>query len=197
MKKKKAGSLGVFTDLFFYISLMAHLFHATLIYPVAALTGVFFQEVLCTTPPPPHFRVLPCVENMMKFSSATNMGVWVSQVTWTQCQCLSIVSEVQRRKGDSEQVENRFLGSSVTAPGLLSLFSNQWNKGHGFTKFGKGRSPGGIGVKLGDKNRISPVPKWQVKIKYDLVEKQQEGQPNGRVVQSGANHSSVFAPLVS
>lgn len=49
-------------------------------------------------------------------------------------------------------------------------------------------------MKLGDKNEISPVPEWQeslVKIKYDAVEKQQEGQPNGRAVQAGANPSPV------
>lgn len=82
---------------------MPHSFHAALIYPVPALPGVGKkgEEVqVClalkapcagalrgsSSLPSPILRVLPSVENITSlFSSATKVGIWVSERALTQC----------------------------------------------------------------------------------------------------------------
>lgn len=68
----------------------------------------------------------------------------------------------------------------------FELFYHQLDKRDGFIKFANSVLPGGLGLKWDDKIRISSAPErqeWWVKIKYDVVEKHQVVQPNGRAVQ--------------
>lgn len=72
-------------------------------------------------------------------------------------------------------------------PWPLEYFYQQLDGGDGFIKFANGMLLGGRVLRLDDRIRIPPVPEgqgWWAKIKYDVVEKPQVGQPNGSIVQT-------------
>lgn len=182
--KRRQLAILVLSQIYIFIfPLCASFISCHLIYPVPALPGVGKkgEEVhvcLALKAPyagvlpgssllsPSRLRVLPWVENITRFSSATDLGVKVSErkpwhsVSWDSQSWDEEKRICSRLKNSSQGVLMQHCndGEFCHWPRPFEPFYLPLDKGDGFIRFVNGRWLGGVGVKLGDKNRISPDP---------------------------------------
>lgn len=144
----------------------------------------------------PRFKTLQCVPNITRFFKCKQYGCldFRESLDRMSHDVLSVAVEKWAFIVDWKTLPREFWimhhchdGKFYLWPWPLEYFYQPLDGGDGFIKFGNGMLPGGRVLRLDDKIRISPVPEGQgrwVKIKYDVVEKQQVGQPNGRIIQT-------------